>query len=95
MIKKSDIVVTHVTRIVGGAFEFKYLVVLIFMGVLYFLVHALYLGLNVLEDLYDSGRRMYKNIEEKTLNMQLAVEQSYQQKPLPKCCAIRLPLHQR
>ena len=25
MIKKSDIVVTHVTRIVGGAFEFKYL----------------------------------------------------------------------
>lgn len=69
-------------KLFAAVFEFKYLVVLIFMGVLYFLVHALYLGLNVLEDVYDSGRRMYKNIEEKTLNMQLAVEQSYQQKKL-------------
>ena len=66
----------------AAVFEFKYLVVFIFMGVLYFLVHALYLGLNVLEDLYDSGRRMYKNIEEKSLNMQLAIEQSNQQKKL-------------
>ena len=65
-----------------AVFEFKYLVALIFLAIAYIIVHFSYFAVEFLEDLYDSGRRIYKKIEEDALNRQLATEQDFEQKKL-------------
>ena len=66
----------------AAVFEFKYLIVLTFIGVTYLIAHIIYLGINFLEDLYHSGRKLYKNFEEQSLNTKLAIEQTYEQKKI-------------
>lgn len=66
----------------AAVFEFKYLVVMGFFGIIYLFVHLCFIGVNSLEEVYHSGRKMYKNYQEKSLNLQFAVEQTFEQKKI-------------
>ena len=65
-----------------AVFEFKYLIAFLFIGITYVIVHFSYIGLDFLEDLYDSARILYKKVEEDALNTKLAVEQTFEQKKI-------------
>ena len=54
--------------IFNATLEYKYLIALLLFIVTYGIMHLFYLGVCFLEDLYDSGRKILKNIEQNLMN---------------------------
>ncbi len=69
-------------KLFHAVFEFKYAIALFFYLVLYLTDHLIYRGLEIAEEVYNSGYKKAKAAEEKAFNKQLANDQSAEQKML-------------
>lgn len=66
-------------KLFDAVFEYKYFWALVLLGVMYAITHLLRIGTEKLEEVFDTGRRVVKRIEENNLNNQLQKEQTGEQ----------------
>lgn len=69
-------------RLFEAVFEYKYGVAFIFFLTIYYIVHAIQIGFEKLEDLYGDGRRFVKKIQENALNKSLAIQHTLEQEQI-------------
>lgn len=66
----------------GAVFEYKYMIAVLLLFISYMLVHALSVGLEVLQELYEDGHKFVKKAQENRFNMNLEKNNTKEQKKI-------------
>ena len=70
------------TTILASTFEYKYIGGVLALLIVYFFFHLVYLTLNLLENIYLSGRKIAKKLEEDIFNKNLELQNIKEQKKI-------------
>ncbi len=84
LVKTGNLIFSGSLNLFGALFEFKFAIALIILVACFYIMNFFIMLTNIVEDIYDDGRRAYKKTEEKIMNKTLQDNVKREEKKISK-----------